>query len=90
MLICSSVGLIVLVIFMQIGLDELFFHLSILFLVSFVLSYLIQTHSIIQLSCSEQTCTEPHFEESRLSLLDQGFIYAIAHIRGGGEMGRKW
>ncbi|XP_030951878.1 uncharacterized protein LOC115975293 isoform X1 [Quercus lobata] len=39
---------------------------------------------------SYETCTEPHFEESRLSLLDRGFIYAIAHIRGGGEMGRKW
>ena len=32
----------------------------------------------------------PEFDENILSLLDRGFIYAIAHIRGGAEMGRKW
>lgn len=34
--------------------------------------------------------TEPTFSSNRVSLLDRGMLYAIAHIRGGGEMGRPW
>lgn len=33
---------------------------------------------------------DPYFSSARLSLLDRGFIYAIAHIRGGEYLGRKW
>ena len=32
----------------------------------------------------------PFFASIRLSILDRGFAYAIAHIRGGNEMGEKW
>ncbi len=34
--------------------------------------------------------TTPGFSTSRLSLIDRGMIYAIAHIRGGSELGEKW
>jgi oligopeptidase B len=33
---------------------------------------------------------DPNFDSTILSLLDRGFVYAIAHIRGGEDMGRQW
>jgi oligopeptidase B len=33
---------------------------------------------------------DPAFSLTRLNLLERGFVFAIAHIRGGGEMGRAW
>jgi oligopeptidase B len=39
---------------------------------------------------SYEMSMDPYFSVARLSLLDRGFVYAIAHIRGGGELGRDW
>ena len=39
---------------------------------------------------SYELSRDPAFSIPVLSLLDRGFVYAIAHIRGGGEMGKKW
>ena len=39
---------------------------------------------------SYEASTDPYFSAIRLSLLDRGVIFAIAHVRGGGEMGRAW
>jgi oligopeptidase B len=39
---------------------------------------------------SYEISIDPGFSIPRLSLLDRGFGYAIAHVRGGGEMGRSW
>ncbi|WP_440104661.1 S9 family peptidase [Streptosporangium sp. H16] len=39
---------------------------------------------------SYETSIDPSFSIARLSLLDRGFVFAVAHVRGGGEMGRRW
>ena len=39
---------------------------------------------------SYEACIEPTFSSLRLSLLERGVVFAIAHIRGGGELGRPW
>ncbi|KAI4980558.1 hypothetical protein ZWY2020_021043 [Hordeum vulgare] len=39
---------------------------------------------------SYEICIDPSFSGSIFSLVDRGFVHAIAHVRGGGEMGRKW
>ncbi|KAK9844192.1 hypothetical protein WJX81_007696 [Elliptochloris bilobata] len=39
---------------------------------------------------SYESCIEPAFALDHLPLVDRGFVYAIAHVRGGGELGRLW
>jgi oligopeptidase B len=39
---------------------------------------------------SYESSMDPWFSIARLSLLDRGVVFAVAHIRGGGEMGRRW
>jgi oligopeptidase B len=37
-----------------------------------------------------EDCLDPEFDRSLPSVLDRGVVYAIAHVRGGGECGRRW
>jgi oligopeptidase B len=39
---------------------------------------------------SYEVSIDPTFSASRVSLLDRGVVFAIAHVRGGGELGRRW
>lgn len=39
---------------------------------------------------SYEASMDPWFSVARLSLLDRGVVFAVAHIRGGGELGRRW
>jgi len=39
---------------------------------------------------SYEISIDPSFSVARLSLLDRGLVFAVAHVRGGGEMGRHW
>ncbi|MGC5165620.1 S9 family peptidase [Luteimicrobium sp. DT211] len=39
---------------------------------------------------SYETSIDPSFSIARLSLLDRGVVFAVAHVRGGGELGRRW
>ena len=49
------------------------------------------THPLLLYAYGSYGATiEPTFNSNVLSLVDRGFVYAIAHIRGGQEMGRQW
>lgn len=39
---------------------------------------------------SYEISMDPYFSIARLSLLDRGVVWAVAHVRGGGELGRHW
>eukprot|EP01134_Creolimax_fragrantissima_P000526 CFRG0526T1 len=44
----------------------------------------LEAYGAYEISC------DAYFSSPRVSLLDRGVVYAIAHVRGGGEMGRNW
>jgi len=39
---------------------------------------------------SYESCEDPRFSVARLSILDRGMVFVVAHVRGGGELGRLW
>lgn len=62
--------------------------------VSLVRSKIVDAHSNAPLLLygygSYEISIDPFLSVSRLSLLDRGMVFAVAHVRGGGEMGRQW
>jgi len=36
------------------------------------------------------SCSDPDFDKTLFPLLDRGVVYAVAHVRGGGELGKQW
>ena len=50
-----------------------------------------QEHPVIQYGYgSYESSMDPYFSTARLSVLDRNVIFVVAHIRGGGELGRSW
>lgn len=47
-------------------------------------------HCVLYVYGAYEVCIDPVFSAARLSLLDRGFAFVIAHVRGGGELGRQW